>query len=100
MSGLDDLIQKFFLESPYALDRKSKKLLLLSTLQELTMFHYQNCVGYRNILNSITFDIKKQKDYEDLPFLPVRLFKELDLYSVPEWNTKLFHNLLEANDSQ
>jgi len=84
VSGLDDLIQKFFLESPYALDRESKKLLLLSTLQELTMFHYQNCVGYRNILNSITFDIKKQNDYEDLPFLPVRLFKELDLYSVPD----------------
>lgn len=83
MSGFDDQHHKFFLESPFALDRESKKLLLLSTLQELTFFHYENCSGYRNILNSIKFDIEKMNEYEDLPFIPVRLFKELDLYSVP-----------------
>lgn len=83
MSGIDDPHHNFFLESPYAVDKESKKLLLLSKLQELTRFHYENCASYRNILDSISFDMEKMYHYEDLPFIPVRLFKELDLYSVP-----------------
>ena len=36
------------------------------------------------MLSAISFDINKVKTYEDLPFLPVRLFKELDLKSIPQ----------------
>lgn len=84
MSELDESHHEFFLKSPYALNKESKKLLLLSTLQELTRFHYEHCGKYRNILNALSFDNEKIYDYKDLPFIPVRLFKELDLFSVPD----------------
>ena len=35
-------------------------------------------------MNSIGFDVKKNHSYTDIPFIPVRLFKEYDLLSVPK----------------
>ena len=68
--------------APYSLGKGEKKKILTKRLVELTKHHYQNCPEYRNILNSINFDIDAIEDYEQLPFLPVRLFKELELKSV------------------
>lgn len=68
---------------PYALEKKEKNNLLLKRLQELTDFHRKNCVEYRNILKA--WDAPQTfEDKNGLPFLPVRLFKELDLKSVKE----------------
>lgn len=76
----DDILQI----SPYSLDKEEKGRLLTDRLQELTRHHQQNCPAYGRILDSIGFCIEENKSYKDLPFLPVSLFKELDLKSVPE----------------
>lgn len=68
--------------NPYSLNREEKEKLLTERLVELTKFHRENCTEYYNILKSIDFDVEKVKSYKDLPFLPVRLFKELELKSV------------------
>ena len=69
--------------SPYALEKEEKEKLLTKRLLELTKLHRENCPEYARILESIRFDAGNVKSYRELPFLPVRLFKELPLKSVP-----------------
>ena len=68
----------------YSLNKKEKKELLTKRLVELTLQHRNKCPEYEKILRSIGFDESKVSDYSELPFLPVRLFKELELKSVPK----------------
>lgn len=69
--------------SPYSLRKEDKEKLLAARLAELTCLHKANCPEYAAILKSIGFDENNISDYSELPFLPVRLFKELELKSVP-----------------
>ena len=71
---------------PFSLDKNEKKKILSKRLVELTMHHANNCKEYQNILNCIGRDIEKIDSYEALPFLPVRLFKELQLKSIDDEN--------------
>ena len=73
--------EKILLIPPYSLDEEEKERLLTERLAELTKYHFKNCTEYRNILDSIRFDANGIDSYKDLPFLPVRLFKELELKS-------------------
>ena len=68
---------------PFSLEEEEKEKLLTERLVELTLLHKQNCQEYRQMLESIDFDADSVQSYRDLPFLPVRLFKELELKSVP-----------------
>lgn len=69
---------------PYSLDKADKEKLLTERLAELTRSHYENCLYYRRMLDAIGFSPEKSCSYKELPFLPVRLFKDLELRSVPE----------------
>jgi len=68
--------------SPYELDKEEKEKLLTERLIDLTRLHQQKCPEYANMLTGIGFDCNKIKSYRELPFLPVRLFKEMDLKSI------------------
>lgn len=68
--------------APYSLDQSEKKKILTKRLVELSRLHYEKCNEYRAISDSIGFNPDDIDDYEQLPFLPVRLFKELNLKSV------------------
>lgn len=68
---------------PYSLDDEKKEKLLTERLKSLTRLHIDKCPEYKNMLNAIDFGIDGVKSYKDLPFLPVRLFKEMELKSVP-----------------
>lgn len=69
---------------PYSLDKEEKEKLLTERLSELTRLHMDKCPEYAKMLDSIGFDIEKIDSYKDIPFLPVRLFKELELKSVSD----------------
>lgn len=69
--------------SPYSLEKREKEKLLTDRLVELTEHHRRNCPEYADILNTLSYGERKIGSYKDLPFLPVRLFKELSLKSVP-----------------
>lgn len=75
--------EKFLQISPYSLNQKEKECLLTERLLELTELHRQKCPEYAEILETISYDSRKITSYKDLPFLPVRLFKELSLKSIP-----------------
>ena len=68
---------------PYSLSKEDKERMLTERLVELTELHRRNCPEYARILESIRFDASSVHSYRELPFLPVRLFKELELKSVP-----------------
>lgn len=69
---------------PYSLNREKKRVILNERLKELTLLHYENCQDYHNILDSLFFNSQADVEYEAIPFLPVRLFKELELKSVAD----------------
>ncbi len=69
---------------PYSLPREEKEKLLTKRLKELTVMHRENCPEYARILESIGFDVTEVGSYTELPFLPVRMFKEMELRSVPK----------------
>lgn len=75
-------LEAHFSSPPYALDRASKRAQLAQTLGELTRHHYGACPEYRRILDTMRFDPAAAHGHDELPFLPVRLFKEYDLLSV------------------
>jgi phenylacetate-coenzyme A ligase PaaK-like adenylate-forming protein len=68
--------------SPYSLDKEEKRNLLNEQLRQLTQFHYSHCNAYRRMMDAIKLDMNSLPEYDQLPFLPVRLFKELELRSV------------------
>ena len=70
--------------SPYSLCESEKNKLLTERLVELTAYHSKKCSDYNKMLNSIGFELDAVRDYKDIPFLPVRLFKELELKSVSQ----------------
>jgi phenylacetate-coenzyme A ligase PaaK-like adenylate-forming protein len=71
----------FDLGEPYGLSAASKKNILLDELNRLTEWHRQQCAAYENMTDRL-FARQPVLTLEDLPFLPVRLFKSLDLQSV------------------
>lgn len=68
---------------PYSLDKRNKRSLMTEFLAYLTQHHYSTCEPYRNILNAISFKNQEFSSATEFPFLPVRLFKEIDLMSTP-----------------
>lgn len=69
---------------PFSLNEREKGKLLTERLLELTKNHQRNCPEYRRMLEGIGFDEDKVQSYKDIPFLPVRLFKEMELKSIPD----------------
>ena len=67
--------------APYSLCKEEKHKLLNARLQELTRVHYNNCALYARMMDAVGVDLNNLPEYESLPFLPVRLFKELELRS-------------------
>lgn len=70
--------------APYSLGKDEKHKMLDDYLIELTSYHYQHCGEYRRMLDSTGVKLDKLRHYEDIPFLPVSLFKDLTLKSCSE----------------
>ena len=68
--------------SPYSLNKNDKEEILNPYLTSLSRHHYNNCTSYKKMMDGIGYNYTKEYNYSELPFLPVRLFKMLDLVSV------------------
>lgn len=79
---------------PYSLDKQQKEGRLTEHLLELTAHHMQKCPEYGNYLKARGFRKEDVHSYYDLPFLPVSLFKELNLKSVPD--TEVFKTMTSS----
>ena len=79
-----DPMSRALSEDPFSMDKAEKKAFLRERLFELTNKHYKGCDAYKRMLDVQGFDPSDIVDPAEIPFLPVRLFKELDLLSVPK----------------
>ncbi len=66
--------------------RTSNELDIFQTVifNELTELHLQNCLPYRKIVNSFFGEYTSTNALEQIPYLPIGLFKVMDLISVPD----------------
>lgn len=71
---------------PFGLSQDDKRARLLPMLRTLTQHHAAHCAPYRNVLDRVFggADRLRIERLEDVPFLPVTLFKTHELSSVPE----------------
>lgn len=69
---------------PYSLGKEDKSALLTERLVALTKLHIDACPEYANMMRALSLDLVGIENYYDIPFLPVSLFKELNLRSVPQ----------------
>ncbi|HLD53079.1 MAG TPA: hypothetical protein VJA82_07240 [Sediminibacterium sp.] len=73
---------------PYSLDSVEKNQILGKFLYEIEELHLSKCNDYRNITKDWPFKSSNENSIENLPFIPVRLFKELELLSVDKSEVK------------
>ena len=72
-------LKKLYEIDPYRLRHSEKEKILLEGLRDLTAHHQKNCPEYRKV---IEIQCKHEwKSTSDIPYIPVRLFKEYDLLS-------------------
>lgn len=69
---------------PYSLTKSEKEAFFDVHLNELVEYHFEHCHPYASILNALGEQLGKSSPFRELPFLPVRLFKDNDFYSVDE----------------
>lgn len=69
---------------PYSLNKQEKEKLLTARLRDLTKLHYENCNKYARVLDVIDHEWKDMENIEKCPYLPVRMFKDMELKSVPD----------------
>ncbi len=68
---------------PYGLDARRKHELMLQAMRQLTHWHAQQCAAYHHVMQGLQVAPADLNRLEDVPYLPVRLFKEFELLSVP-----------------
>lgn len=91
--GLDALFQR-----PFGVARAEKRALLLAALNELDVHHSTHCEPYARLRKSGAIGASgPAAALEELAFLPTRLFKQLELRSVPDSQT--FKVLLSSGTS-
>ncbi|MCK0472949.1 acyl-protein synthetase [Halalkalibacter sp. APA_J-10(15)] len=69
-------------KEPFMLRANVKQGVLLKELNKRTQDHLQQCLPYRNMIHHMS--VFPCDHLNELPFLPVQVFKMLDLYSVPK----------------
>ncbi len=73
---------KLFEAAQYSLPQSEKTEMLLAALTTLNSHHYANCEEYRNIIDCLyAGNVGSYSQLADLPYIPVRLFKNYNLKS-------------------
>ena len=81
-------------QNAYSLDETSKSKFFKKYLNFLTTFHYKKSNLYKSYLKGINYSVKKNNNLSDIPFLPVRLFKEFDFLSIKK--KEIYKTLLSS----
>jgi phenylacetate-coenzyme A ligase PaaK-like adenylate-forming protein len=69
--------------APFSLDAPARRRICSDELSNLTRHHYEQSPEFQRVATLFGYSASACKPVEDLPFLPIRLFKEFELLSVP-----------------
>ena len=85
MSDATSTAERLLASSAFALATSEKRAALLPTLEELTRKHHRDCEIYRRLVDRVFGGLPKETyaRIEDVPFIPVSLFKQFELRSIP-----------------
>ena len=75
-----DFLEKLFDKDPFLKDERSNYF--NKNILNLTQHHYKNSSIYKSLINKFKFNFNNHNKLENFPYLPITLFKELDLVSV------------------
>lgn len=97
MGGADprrhDILDELFASSPFGIPQDRKDVLLRDGLLDLIERHRRGCAQYASILAGLGWQ-GSAAGLANLPYLPIALFKSLDLRSVPE--AEVFKTLVSS----
>jgi phenylacetate-coenzyme A ligase PaaK-like adenylate-forming protein len=68
----------------YSLSQREKQAILTERLRELTLLHRDRCDPYRRVLSALGQEPEEIGSLDDVPMLPVGLFKTHEFRSIPE----------------
>ena len=71
---------------PFSMSSNEKEKWYLESQKILCKFHYSKCAEYKNIVDRLNFNLDKISNLNQIPFIPARLFKEINLKSSTEEN--------------
>ncbi len=83
---MNNLLNKIFSYPQYSLSFEAKESFFIDFLVQIFRQHKLNSKMVNNILNSLNYNETKISGIEDFPFLPVGIFKELELFTVKRDN--------------
>jgi hypothetical protein len=78
------VFERLLNQPPYSLRQPDKEAVLLEGLNELTRYHYEKSPEYARILDAAWGGLRTYDSISDVPYLPVSLFKEMELKSTAE----------------
>ncbi len=79
---------------PFSTAKDEKKLMYGEWLTELTDYHRKHCHSYGQLLKHLMIPEHSQMGEEEIPMLPVGLFKDMDLISIP--GNKVFKTMTSS----
>ena len=69
---------------PYGLTKEKKEQFMMRAMLELTHFHAKACEPFGRIIGTQLYDDFNYKNLGSVPFLPVNLFKSVELKSIED----------------
>lgn len=91
------MIEDFHKLPPYSLEKSEKELLLLGELNWLTGMHREKCAEYAAFLDTIGYAQSQAKSLDEIPFIPIRIFKEFEMKSIPD--EEVFKTMMSSGTS-
>jgi hypothetical protein len=79
-----NFLKKLFDKDPFFINKK--EFFFNDKILTLTKYHYKKSTIYKLLIDKFDFNFKAQNNLNNFPYLPITLFKELDLISVPKNN--------------
>lgn len=75
---------KVLTRAAFGVGKEEKQELFSDYLSELTAYHREHCPAYERYLSALGYAKNGKHTEEDIPMVPISVFKEMDLCSVPE----------------
>ena len=72
--------------NPYEVHQKEKNEIFIDAMQESLKHHYKNSKEFKQICDNHEFNVEEKFQLEEIPYIPVSIFKKFDLLSISKEN--------------
>ena len=72
--------------NPFEINQKEKNKIFNDAMQESLKYHYKNSIEFKQICDNHEFNVEEDFELEEIPYIPVSIFKKFDLLSIPKEN--------------